>query len=554
MKKALPKKSPPPASADESGRMKEQLDEALETLNAIRNGEVDAVVVRGAHGHQICSLAGAEQPYRVYVEQMQEGAVTVSSGGLVLYCNPRFADMVGLPLERTVGSSILQHIPEEAWQAVSAVFGNGGGVVKHPAPLRRQDATLPVSLAGSLFPMEGQNVMCLVVTDLSDQLRKGELERASKAKAAFLAALSHELRTPLNPVLLVASESAEDRSLPAWVRADFAMIQKNVELEARLIDDLLDLTHISSGKMPLQKKHLSLHAVLQDSVATARPEIERKQIRLTLNFGATEHGIIGDAIRLQQVFLNVLQNAVKFTAERGKILVETWSRKNDRKVAVRISDTGIGMTHSEMERVFNTFSHGDHANGGPHRFEHVGLGISKMLVELHSGRIQVSSEGRGRGSVFVIEFPLADAAPDQARTDPQKTRPTVEKGGARPGPRVRILLVEDHEPTRKALTHLLSRRNYEVEIAASIAEALEIAGKGRFDVVISDIGLPDGLGYDLMEELKSRYRLRGIALTGYGMEKDVVRSQKAGFVFHLTKPVHAQALDQALGTVLFGVP
>lgn len=565
MKKALRKKAVPPARpprkrkapvpAAEFKRMKEELAEALETLNAIRSGEVDAVVVHGAQGHQIYSLAGAEHPYRVYVEQMQEGAVTVASDGLILYCNQRFADMVCLPLERAMGSSILQHISEEAWRAISAVFAGAGEAVKHQARLRCQNLYLPVGLTGSPLPLEGQSVMCLVVTDLSDQVRKGELERAGMAKDAFLAALSHELRTPLNPVLLVASEAAEDASLPEHVRADFAMIRKNVELEARLIDDLLDLTHVSSGKMRLQKTFVSLHDILHDAMATVQTEIDRKQIELTVNFAAPLQGVSGDSVRLQQIFWNVLKNAVKFTPEKGRIFFETRSNAEDKMVTVRIRDTGIGMTEAELGRVFSAFSQGDHADGGAHRFGGVGLGlaISKMLVELHGGRIHALSEGRDQGATFIIELPLAEVV---KRHKPFKVKVLEKENGVsngKPERRRRILLVEDHDATRFALAYLLARRHCEVEAAATIAEALARAEKSRFDLVISDIGLPDGSGNALMEVLRDRYQLPGVALTGYGMEQDVQRTKEAGFAFHLTKPVHAHRLDEALQATLLSV-
>ncbi|HEY1663713.1 MAG TPA: response regulator [Verrucomicrobiae bacterium] len=368
---------------------------------------------------------------------------------------------------------------------------------------------------------------------------------ASRAKDDFLATLSHELRTPLNPILLAASDAATNLKLPPAVRADFEMVRKNVELEARLIDDLLDLTRVTRGKIILEKKLLDLHAVLKDAIANVQEEIKQREIILAIKFGAMSRAVYADGVRLQQVFWNLLKNAVKFTPPRGRITVET-AISGDDKIQVNIIDTGIGMSPQELKRIFNAFSQGDHASDSAHRFGGLGLGlaISQKLVEFHSGRIVAQSEGRDKGAVFTVELPLASRAeingngmaPDQM-TD--TTLAMSAKG-------VRILLVEDHEPTRNTLAQLLSRRSYEVVTAASLAEARALAEKQDFNLLISDIGLPDGSGYDLMIEMGKKSSIRGIALTGYGMEQDLARSQDAGFVAHLTKPIHIQSLEMAL--------
>ncbi|MGA2030207.1 MAG: ATP-binding protein [Verrucomicrobiota bacterium] len=371
---------------------------------------------------------------------------------------------------------------------------------------------------------------------------KEAAETANRSKDDFLAALSHELRTPLNPVLLLASEAAEDVQLPAEVRAQFATIRNNVELEARLIDDLLDLTRITRGKLSLDQQKLDAHEVLGEAIRIVRADAAAKKIAWALDFRAKEHVVSGDSVRLQQIFWNVLKNAVKFTPEAGKITVQTFV-KND-TIFIEITDTGIGINPEELKRVFNAFAQGDHAESGLHRFGGLGLGlaISQRLAELHSGIIQASSKGRDKGATFTIKLPLcaeADRKNETKDTTPSKDSKMTARGN-------RILLVEDHEPTRTALTHLLTRRNFEVLTAASVAEGREMACKNKIDLLISDIGLPDGSGYALMSELRKLYELNGIALTGYGMEEDIERSQKAGFVAHLTKPVRIQSLDSAL--------
>lgn len=382
--------------------------------------------------------------------------------------------------------------------------------------------------------------------NVSQQLKRAndDLVAASRAKDDFLATLSHELRTPLNPVLLLASDAVNNRDLPPRVRADFNTIRKNVEMEARLIDDLLDLTRIERGKIILDKHFINLRAILQDAISQVREEINQKRIFLDLKLKAAHHTVFADAVRLQQIFWNLLKNAVKFTPDGGQITVETESEKN--RLRVKIADTGIGMTTDELAGIFRAFSQGDHAVQNGHRFGGLGLGlsISQKLTEFHQGKIVATSAGRDKGATFVVELPLADTL--EAGRDSGPSRQASDVPPAPPVRSIRILLVEDHEPTRTTLAALLVRRRYEVVAAATASEARAFSGTRDFDLLITDIGLPDGNGYDLMNELKKNKRLRGIALTGYGMEHDVARSENAGFDAHLTKPVRIQSLEAAL--------
>ena len=387
-------------------------------------------------------------------------------------------------------------------------------------------------------------------------LRESEAQAmaASRAKDDFLAALSHELRTPLNPVLLLATEAANNPKLSPEVRADFETIAMNVTLEARLIDDMLDLTRIARGKVALEMKALNVHALLKDALGMAREEIDLKQITLTLRLDANRQLVHGDDVRLKQIFWNVIKNAGKFTPDKGRILIETDAPAKGEELIVRITDSGIGMTTSELGRIFEAFSQGDHAaQGGPHRFGGMGLGlaISRMMAKLHSGSITATSAGRDQGTTVLIKLPLlSDLSPSAAHhvisppAPPMPCPPSFNRLQLS-----RILLVEDHLPTALALKHLLVRRNYRVVAASCVKDALALADQEKFDLLISDIGLPDGTGYELMQKLRSNQNLTGIALTGYGMEEDVNRSHAAGFVAHLTKPVSVHALDRALSSI-----
>ena len=377
-------------------------------------------------------------------------------------------------------------------------------------------------------------------------------ETAGRMKDDFLATLSHELRTPLNPVLLLASEGAANETLPDAVRADFAAIAKNVALEARLIDDLLDLTRITRGKLALSFGPADVHAIIDDALANVANDLRTKKITVTKSYEASSTMVMADSVRLQQVFWNILRNAAKFTSAGGAISVTTRLTSDRKRIETVITDDGMGMTPKEVGRLFNAFVQGDHAgHSGSHRFGGLGLGlaISRMLVELHSGRISGRSDGVGRGSTFAVELPVsvsADAAAPGTSSGPSKNKPAIATvdGGRR-----RILFVEDHEPTRAALRTLLVRRRFEVIEAASVKEALELAAGLKFDLLMTDIGLPDGDGYEIVERLRDGRDFPAIALTGYGMEEDIARSRKAGFTTHLTKPVDIQDLDAVLAAI-----
>jgi PAS domain S-box-containing protein len=485
------------------------------------------------------------------------------------FANRAYARRYGLEPLAVVGRHVSEVIGPHAYEAVRDRM-----VLAFSGMRQEFETELPYATLGRRWvhivyePENGEDGrvagVVSVISDMTERQQAAkELERArdeainaSRAKDDFLAALSHELRTPLNPILLLATDAVNNPEFPPQVRADFEMVRKNVELEARLIDDLLDLTRIISGKLILEYQSIDVHAVLQDALDTIRAELTLKGIELVSELAPGNPVLRGDPVRLQQVFWNVLKNAVKFTPERGKITVATKVSDDRKTLAIKVTDTGIGISPDELDRVFEAFSQGDHAKGagGSHRFGGLGLGlaISRKMIELHSGRIYAESDGRNLGSTFAIELPLLSLGGEEKRGSgiaPQAPPSRTPEAVAGPGASPSILLVEDHAPTRLVLEHLLRRRNFHVFACASVEQARHIAQEQKIDFVISDIGLPDGNGYELMAELQQRYRLKGIALTGYGMERDVVRSHATGFVVHLTKPVSMQALDAAIAAV-----
>lgn len=419
-----------------------------------------------------------------------------------------------------------------------ALLGPAGNVSLLERPFR--PATLVSTAAVALKARARQ----YQVRDLLLALGRArdDAEQASRAKDDFLAALSHELRTPLNPVLLLAAAGAENPRLPPKVREDFAVIRKNVNLEARLIDDLLDLTRIARGKLQMNSIFCDVHGILEDAIQNVEGDAEEKGIRLILDLQARQPGVQGDPVRLQQVFWNVLKNAVKFAPAHSRVQVTT--APTDGGVTVSVRDEGIGLSPAELEHIFDAFSQGNHARlpeRSPIGGLGLGLAISRMLVELHDGTIRAESSGPGLGATFFITLPTV-AMPSCESSD-RETSPA--QATPRETSRRRVLLVEDHEDTLAAMSFLLGL-HFDVVTASCGREARARAAEGPFDLVVSDIGLPDEKGYELMAFLKTHHGLAGIALTGYGMEEDVALSEKAGFLTHLTKPVEFGALEQAI--------
>jgi CheY-like chemotaxis protein/anti-sigma regulatory factor (Ser/Thr protein kinase) len=338
---------------------------------------------------------------------------------------------------------------------------------------------------------------------------------------------------------MVATALEKDPTLPERIHRDIALIRRNVELEARLIDDLLDLTRISHGKLSLQKTDADLHHIINSAVDVCLADIQMKNLQLKVELNAHNVNVHADVVRLQQAFWNVLRNAVKFTREHGIISI-TSGTTGENKIWVRVADSGIGFMPDSGPSLFQAFEQGGYAVTRQYGGLGLGLAISKSIVDAHNGSISAESAGPGKGATFTFEFPLAPM-PFQKTI---RNSPPPSAAGA--NSKIRILLVEDHKDTRVSIQRLLGIAGHNVLPAASGAEALAIAAANPIDLVVSDLGLPDMTGHELMKQLRSAHGLQGIALSGYGMEEDVERSRLAGFQNHLTKPVSFEQLKDVI--------
>ena len=356
------------------------------------------------------------------------------------------------------------------------------------------------------------------------QKARNEAERANLAKDRFLAMLSHELRTPLTPILSSAIALEDEEGLRPEVRASLQMIRRNVELEARLIDDLLDLTRISKGKVQLSREIVDAHSLLHNALDICRDDLDAKHLGLTLSLDAKNVRLNADPARLQQIFWNLIKNAIKFTPDGGKVTI-TSSNDEAENLRVEVEDSGLGIDAEALPKVFKAFEQGDRAHLGGLG---LGLAITKALVETHQGSITADSDGTNLGARFTIVLPTSSEKLNGADHDTPAA--PVQRHS------LRILLVEDHEDTNRSLTNLLRRRGYDVAAANSVRSALDLAAGGHFDVLVSDIGLPDGSGIELMRALDTHRPSLGIALTGFGMERTCRKPTTLGFITILLSP------------------
>ena len=394
------------------------------------------------------------------------------------------------------------------------------------------------------------------LTDSFNQML-ARIEAANKEKDQFLAIVSHELRTPLTPALAAAAMLESDTTISPQIRKDLSVIRRNIEVEARLIDDLLDITRIVRGKLELRRQVVDVRSLLEHAMQNyCLDAASKKQIRVSTKVTATQSHVFVDSSRMTQVFWNLLQNACKFTSTQGSIEVRIYNEdrqlrshnlasrngNNDGlcQVVVEVSDTGMGISPETLPKIFNAFEQGERSRGQGFGGLGLGLAISRAIVELHGGSISATSEGKDKGAIFSV---CLDCAKPELTAEIDQPVAALSDAVAKRS--MRVLVVEDHPDTAEQFARLLRRAGHEVVCAGSITEAQTFAAMPpeenracAFDILISDLDLPDGSGRELMRNLAQRYPIRGIAISGHGMKEDVDGSIRAGFSYHITKPVN----------------
>src|SRR2546429_4522324 len=375
------------------------------------------------------------------------------------------------------------------------------------------------------------------------QQQKVVVETASRTKDHLLAMRSHELRTPLTPVISTLESLETERAQTEDTKSALAMIRRNIELETQLIDDLLDVTRIARDKMQLRFVPVDAHLAISNVVEICRAEVQSKRLHVHLNLRANTHHVAAVTAKFQLIIWNLLKNAVKFTPDDGEIAISSSNAAPD-VLTISVCDTGIGMEPEVMQRIFDPFEQGNRSF--ERRFGGLGLGlaISKSLAQAHGGTLTAQSEGRDRGSTFLLS--MQTTSPAEGLGSPARDSDETSRQG------LRILLVDDHQDTCTALEKLLVRRGHLVAATHNVRSAMEAAARNRFDLLISDIALPDGSGTELMTYLRAISRIPGIAISGFGMNGDVQKSLDAGFIEHLIKPIKLENLEASIERAIAG--
>ncbi len=674
-------------SRAEISALRERLDEAEQTLDAIRSGHVDALVVHAPDGERVFTLQGADHRYRRLVETMDEGAAIVGLDGTVLYCNRRFATMVATPLARVTGSQVRRFVRtswrptfdallglaaletarteielvtatgavvpvylsatgsgegevpgvclvvtdltdqkrnqaivaaerlaasilEQSTEAIvvcdpharvirasrgahrlaahnpllrpfsmafplrGAALGEGGvpgaalrgevlsGVEVTMARADGGEASLLVS-AGPLVSAEGQSLGCVVsLTDITERasLRAREQaalrasEAANRMKDEFLATVSHELRTPLTAILGWSRMLRGARLPPDRRERAIETIERNAQAQAQIIEDILDVSRIISGKLRVEFRPVGLREVLLAAMDAVRPTAEAKGIELDAALDADVGRIHGDPDRLQQVVWNLLSNALKFTPKGGRVSLRLFAREGFAEIEV--SDTGSGIAPEFLPHVFDRFRQADSTMSRAHGGLGLGLAIVRQLVNVHGGAVSAASDGPGSGAVFMVRLPLREEGPD-----PSHDRPTPAPSADAPAPDalalagVRALVVDDEPDARALVTYMLEVGGARVTTVGSALEALELIPRLRPDVLVSDIGMPMVDGYELLRRIRALSSdgggaTRVLAVTAYARAEDRATALRAGFDGYVSKPVDLGALLAAVTSLV----
>jgi signal transduction histidine kinase len=387
----------------------------------------------------------------------------------------------------------------------------------------------------------------VTLTDLTErheiaqklELQKAFAEAAVASKELFFGMLSHELRTPLTPLIALLQDLADDPRRSVQDLDAFKIMRRNLDLETHLIDDLLDLTRVTGGKLQLRREIVDLHLCLRQAIGICQAEIDAKKLQLAIEFNAPRHFVDADASRLQQVFWNLIKNAVKFTPPGGQIAIETQCDQASNLI-VEFHDTGLGIEAEPLAHIFDPFFQSQHSLRQRVGGLGLGLAICKAITEAHGGTLTAASAGLGKGATVRLQLAtVADPSTEVRGLTTNAAASTRRED-------LRLLLVEDHDDTREVLARLLSRRGYDVEAVRNAQEARSVSNGKSFDLLVSDIALPDATGCELLAELSAKHGLRGIAMSGFGSAADLAQSKGAGFLEHLVKPIDAKALDGAI--------
>lgn len=498
-----------------------------------------------ADGKSALLRASVQARLSAIVEFSDDAIISKTLDGTVQTWNRGAEQLFGYTAAEIIGRSIGTLIPEDRKDEDTKILERQrlGEPVPHFETVRIRKDGKPIHVSVAISPVRADDGTIIgassIARDISRQKQleaelrnaRAAAEDASKAKNLFISILSHELRTPLTPALAILSSLEGDPALSDEVREQIKIVRRNIEIEAGLVDDLLDLTRASRGQVTLHLEGVDAHEALRQSLGMVQREIEEKKLHVSLGLRAKRQFVWADPRRLQQMFFNLLANAVKFTPAGGAIVLRT--ADVGERLRIQVVDNGEGIPPEMLHSIFRAFEQAPESR----KFGGLGLGLSivKSLVAMHEGTVLAESAGPGEGATFTLELLTAE---NPANTKARNSR--------KPAKSYRLLLVEDDTDTRNALTRLLKGKGYSVTAAATVSEALQAGAAENFDLLLCDLGLPDGNGSDIIRYLKKRSDLRAIALTGFGQEEDVTSALEAGFDTHITKPIKLQVLHETI--------
>jgi signal transduction histidine kinase/CheY-like chemotaxis protein len=524
---------------DEPQALRARLDEAEDTLRAIRRGEIDALVVEGPAGSRIYTVQSADEPYRMLVEDMHEGAVVLTSRGEILYANKRFAALAGEPLESVVGSCFERFLrPSDRGEFASLIRSGSGW--RRCSLLSSGSGEFDVRLSLSVTSPASGAHLNLVVTDLTELQKansgRESAERATRTKDEFLTLLAHELRTPLGAISN-CSQALERTGVATDRAALHEIIARQVRHVSRLIDDLLDVERVVAGKIRLDRRPLEIAAAVRRAVAMCAGD-PAADLRFSVSTEAL--WVAADASRIQQVLTNVVGNAMKYTPAGGRISVTVCADGGD--AVITVEDTGLGISPTLLPFVFDLYVQDDrtaeHARGGLG----IGLALVRRLVELHGGTVSAASGGEGSGSTITVRLKqIASVVSSPSALSPAR----VESR--------RVLVIEDNAESRELLGRVLELAGHQVYDAVDGVRALELLRLVYPEVGIIDLDLPNMDGYRLAKRIRSHPHGRTMLLVALTDRSHGHELSSAGaFDHHLVRPVDFDILGRLISRAAEG--
>jgi PAS domain S-box-containing protein len=494
------------------------------------------------------------------VDSSDDAIVSKTLEGRILSWNRGATRIFGYEPHEVIGKPITVIIPPELHSEEQQILEKlrRGERIEHFDTVRVTKDGRRIDVSLTVSPVRAADGTVIgaskVARDISDRklgeqrLQQSEeaLRQADKRKDEFLALLAHELRNPLAPIrYALAANRKSGHTLEQRRHAD-EIIERQVSHMSRLLDDLLDISRITRGALELKRARTELTSIIGAAIETARPIIDAKRHTLALDLPEQPLQLDADAVRLAQVFSNLLINAAKYTEPGGRIQLR--AGQDERSVVVSVSDNGIGIAAEMLPQVFDMFFQSPSALGRAEGGLGVGLSLVRGLVKLHGGTVQARSEGPGAGSEFIVRLPLQTAAPESLAADADAEAIPADVG-------LKVLVVDDNRDAADMCAMLLEASGHHVQTAYTGHQALELARTFRPHALLLDIGLPDVDGYKLAERLRATPWGRSailIAVTGWGQEQDRQRAVDAGFDQHLVKPISAETVESLLQSLARG--